>query len=108
MEQRDIEDFLLKEKDNHIEVKPKFTVITLEMEKKLIAILNTAYFAIKSDIRLDLSDMEYVSARTRLVILDFSKEMKKESRKLSLLGAPPSFINFIKRFKMDDLIYTDL
>jgi ABC-type transporter Mla MlaB component len=107
MNQKELDEFLLAEKDSHIEVKPKFTQITPEMEAKLIQLLNTAYFAVKSDIRLDLSDMKYVTSRTRLVILDFSKEMKKESRKFSVIGAPKSFLSFLNRFQINGLIHSD-
>jgi ABC-type transporter Mla MlaB component len=101
---REIDEFIVEEKDSYIEVKPKFTLITPEMEKKLIGFLNTTYFGVKCDIRLNLSEMKYIPSNTRLVILDFAKEMKKQSRKFYILGAPKSLVNFLKRFQLEGII----
>lgn len=104
MHQIQIEDFILQEKDTYIEIKLKAKELTPETEKKLIELLNTAYFAVKNNLHINLEYLNHISPNTLLRLLELAIEMEKECRITSLTCAPPSIQFFIYRFGFSDVL----
>ncbi len=104
MNQINIEYFILQEKDSIIEIKLEVEELTIEIEKKLIEILHTAYFAVKNDLQINLEDISHVPSLTLLRLLEFAREMQKESRTTFLINSPSSVKFFLRRFEFADLL----
>lgn len=96
--------FLLQEINSTVEIKLEVEELNKEIEFKLIGLLNTAYFAVKNNIQINLEDILHIPPTTLLILLDFAREMEKEGRTTSIVNVPESIEFFIRHFGFEHLL----
>lgn len=107
MIKKELEHFILEEEGNRIDVKFKSSHLDHTLEKEIIALLHTAYFGIKADIRIFLNNVDYVNHKVFTGFLNLAKEMYLANRHLTLREAPESLQRFVHINGLEDILHLE-